>query len=119
MSKIFIYTENDSDITWENVYLSTPYKDFKHFKKENPEFRPVLSYNVKEVIGVDIEQLEQELQRTREQLEKAEKVISELIEAMPHYGVCPLVDDKDADCNCWRESDIKFARQYFQDKQGE
>lgn len=65
--------------------------------------------------------LEQELQKTREQLEKAEKVISELIEAMPHYGDCSLVDDKDADCDCWKESDVKFARQYFKDKdkQGE
>lgn len=60
---------------------------------------------------------EQELQKTRDQLEKAEKVISELIEAMPHYGDCSLVDDKDADCDCWKEGDVKFARQYFQDKE--
>lgn len=68
-----------------------------------------------------IKHLEQELQKTREQLEKTEKVISELIEAIPHYEDCSLFDDEDADCDCHKESDIKAARQYFKDKdkQGE
>ena len=60
--------------------------------------------------------LKEELQATREQLEKAEKVINELIEAMPHYVDCSLIDDENADCDCWKESDIKVARQYFKQK---
>lgn len=68
--KIFIYTDNDTDVSFEDVFLSTIYKDIKHFKKENPDLKPLLSYNVKDVLGFDIEKLQADNKTMREALEK-------------------------------------------------
>ena len=76
MSKIFIYSDNESDVSWENVFLSTKYKDLKHFKKENPDLRPIVSYNVKDVIGVDVDELEQELAKLKEENENLQIFIN-------------------------------------------
>ena len=75
MSKIFIYSDDENDVSWENVFLSTKYKDLKHFKKENPDLRPIVSYNVKDVIGVDVEQLEQQIAKLKTELKEAVEVV--------------------------------------------
>lgn len=77
-----------------------------------------LPSGIAELLAVN-KQLEQELQKTRYRLEKAEKVINSLMDNTPHYDECSFMEDENCECNCGREIDIKVARQYFKDKQGE
>lgn len=68
-------------------------------------------------------QLEQELQKTREQLEKAEDILTSLDLSETHADFCffKMGDD----CKCMdrkyynSENLAKLARQYIKDKQGE
>lgn len=78
---------------------------------------------LKELWDEEINRLEQELQKTREQLEKAEKVIEFYGDKDNWY--CEEFSYSDW-CDCITKTDIspeliggKLARQYLEDKQGE
>lgn len=73
--------------------------------------------------SIKILELEQELQRTIEQLEIAIKHISRLLDLESHYEDCTYHSDDDETCDCGNESNYyKPARDFcinFKDKQGE
>ena len=67
MSKLFIYTEIDNvDQSFDNIWLSTEYKDLKEFRKENPDFRALLSYKTSDVCKKTITKLEKDNARLRD-----------------------------------------------------
>ena len=76
---------------------------------------------IAELLAVN-KQLEQELQKTREQLDIATKHISKLLDIESHYEDCSYHSDDDT-CDCGNESNYyKPARDFcinVKDKKGE
>ena len=46
MNKIFIYTDPSFPLEADNVFLSGKYKSLRDFKKQNPEYKPLVVYNL-------------------------------------------------------------------------
>lgn len=50
MAKIFLYCDKEHEVSTDNVFLSGVYRDVSHFRKENPDFRPIKSYDADEYV---------------------------------------------------------------------
>ena len=48
--KVFIYMDKEFPLDERNVFISGVYNGLKEFKKENPEYTPLVSYSAEELI---------------------------------------------------------------------
>lgn len=89
--KIFIYTDSETDISHEGIFLSMPYKDLKRFRKENPDLKPLRSYNVNDVVGVDVDELKKEVKKLQKENNELKKQLT-----IKHEDSSQLIDNKEA-----------------------
>ena len=47
--RVFLYTDPEFELEIDNIFLSGVYKDLKSFLKQNPDYRPLKSYLLKDV----------------------------------------------------------------------
>lgn len=48
--KVFIYTDPEFELNYDNVFISGVYRDVGQFRKENPGMRPLVSYEAEHIV---------------------------------------------------------------------
>lgn len=50
--KVFVYCDKNFDLTTDNVFISGVYSGLKEFRKDNPDYRPLISYDAEHLLEV-------------------------------------------------------------------